>query len=57
MRALDLVRRGHKPREIAGRRGGPDALHSHPSPGAPRKITDDQLRLIPDLLSHDAEAY
>jgi transposase len=73
MRALDLARQGYKPSEIgvalgaskgavshwlaAARRGGPDALRSHPSPGAPRKLADDHLRLLPDLLSHGTEAY
>lgn len=72
MRALDLAREGRKQSEIAealdvskgavsrwlatARRGGPDALRSHPAPGPARKITAEQLRMIPDLLSHGAEA-
>lgn len=73
MRALDLEREGRTQREIAGvldvteaavskwlaaaRRGGPEALRSHPAPGRAPKITAEQLRMIPDLLSHGAEAY
>lgn len=73
MRALDLARQGYKPCEIAvvlgvskgavsrwhaaARSGGPETLRSHPAPGAPRKLSDDQLRLIPDLLGHGAEAF
>jgi transposase len=73
MRALELARRGQKQRDIAealdaskgavsrwlaaARRGGPEALRSHPAPGPHPTITDEQLRMIPDLLSHGAEAY
>lgn len=73
MRALDLAREGRKQCEIAevlevskgavsrglatARRGGPDALRSHPAPGPAPKITTEQLRMVPDLLSHGAEAY
>jgi transposase len=73
MRALDLEREGRTQREIAAildvteaavskwsaaaRRGGSQALRSHPAPGAVPKITDEQLRMVPDLLSHGAEAY
>jgi len=73
MTALELARRGRTQREIAealkvskgavsrwlaaARRGGPEALRSHPAPGPLPKITDEQLRMIPDLLSHGAEAY
>jgi transposase len=38
-------------------RQGLDALLSHPSPGAPPKLTPEQKRRIPDLLWHGAEAY
>src|SRR4051794_22270236 len=73
MRALDLARQGWKQRDIAvaldaskgavsrwlaaARRGGPEALRSHPAPGAVPKITPEQVRLIPDFLWHGAEAY
>lgn len=73
MRALDLAREDRKQRDIAealdvskgavsrwlsaARRGGPEALRSHPAPGPIPKITDEQLRMVPDLLSHGAEAY
>src|SRR3954454_11928869 len=73
MRALDLARRGWKQRDIAvaldaskgavsrwlaaARRGGPEALRSHPDPGAVTTMTPEQFRLIPDYLWHDAEAY
>jgi transposase len=73
IRALDLARQGWKQRDIAvaldaskgavsrwlaaARRGGPEALRSHPAPGAAAKITPEQFRLIPDFLWHGAEAY
>ena len=73
MRALDLARQGWKQRDIAvaldasksavsrwlaaARRGGPEALRSHPAAGAVAKITPEQFRLIPDFLWHGAEAY
>lgn len=73
MRALDLARRGWKQRDIAvaldasegavsrwlatARRGGPDALRSHPGPGPSARLTPDRLRLLPDFLWHGAEAY
>jgi transposase len=73
MRALDLARGGWKQREIAvalgvtegaisrwlaaARRGGPEALLSHPAPGPAPKLTTEQLRLIPDFLWHGPEAY
>src|SRR5262249_1379406 len=66
MRALDLARQGWKQRDIAvaldvsggaARRGGPEALRSHPGPGPAAKLTPQQLRLIPDFLWHGAEAY
>jgi transposase len=73
MRALDLARQGWKQRAIAialdasegavsrwlaaARRGGPEALRSHPGPGPAAKLTPEQLRLIPDFLWHGAEAY
>jgi len=72
-RAWDLARRGWKQRDIAialdasegavsrwlaaARRGGPEALRSHPRPGPLGKLTAEQLRLIPDFLWHGAEAY
>jgi transposase len=73
MRAWDLAQRGWMQRDIAvaldaskgavsrwlaaARRGGPEALRSHPAPGAVAKITAEQFRLIPDSLWHGAEAY
>jgi transposase len=73
MRALDLSRQGWKQRDIAialdasegavsrwlaaARRGGQEALRSHPAPGPLGKLTPEQLRLIPDFLWHGAEAY
>jgi transposase len=72
-RALDPARQGWKQRDIAvaldaskgavsrwiaaARRGGPEALRSHPAPGAVAKISPEQFRLIPDFLWHGAEAY
>jgi transposase len=73
MRALDLARRGWKQRDIAvaldasegavsrwlaaARRGGPEALRSHPGPGPSSRLSPEQVRLIPDFLWHGAEAY
>jgi transposase len=73
MRALELEREGRTQREIAAildvteaavskwmaaaRRGGPEALRSHPAPGPIPKLTDGQLLLLPDFLWHGAEAY
>jgi len=41
----------------AAAQGGPDALRSRPSPGRPARLSDAQLRLLPDFLWHGAEAY
>lgn len=73
MRALDLAQQGWKQRDIAvaldasegavsrwlaaARRGGREALRSHPAPGPVAKLTSEQFRLIPDFLWHGAEAY
>jgi transposase len=73
MRAPDLARQGWKQRDIAvaldasegavsrwlaaARRGGPEALRSHPGSGPAAKLTPAQFRLIPDFLWHGAEAY
>lgn len=32
-------------------------LHARPRSGAPRRLKDEQLNLVPDFLSHGAEAY
>ena len=73
MRAFDLARQGWRRREIAialdasegavshwldiARRGGPEALRSHPRPGPLGKLTPEQLCLVPDFLWHGAESY
>jgi transposase len=73
MRALDLADQGWKQRDIAAaldasegavshwlavaRRGGPEALRSHPAPGRGAKMTAEQFRMIPDFLWHGAESY
>ena len=41
----------------AARHRGPDALRSHPPPGAAPHLTADQKRLIPEFLWHGPEAY
>lgn len=41
----------------AAAEGGPDALRSRASPGRPARLSDAQLRLVPDFLWHGAEAY
>src|SRR5882724_13361699 len=73
MRALTLKHEGWPQRAIgealgvsepavsqwltAARRGGPDALRSHPAPGRVPRLTADQKRLIPEFLWHGPEAY
>src|SRR3954449_6368542 len=73
MRALSLKNEGWSQRAIAealgvsepavsqwlaaARRGGPEALRSHPAPGRTPRLTTDQKRLIPELLWHGPEAY
>lgn len=73
MRAWELHQRGWKQREIAAalgvteaavsqwfaraRRDGPIALLSQSRPGAPAKLEQDRMGLIPDFLGHGAEAY
>jgi|SRR5581483_1011612 len=72
-RALELHQEGWSQREIAEAlgvtegavsqwmsaldAGGPDALRSHARSGGPPKILWEQLQLLPDCLSHGAEAY
>jgi len=41
----------------AARHGGRRALSARSSPGRPPKLTWNQLRLLPDFLSHGPEAY
>lgn len=73
MRALALKQQGRTQRAIAealgvseaavcqwiaaAQRGGPEALRSHPAPGAPPKLTAAQKCLIPEFLWHGPEAY
>jgi transposase len=72
-RAVELKQQGWKQREIAEafavspaavsqwlakvREHGVQAWRAKPRPTGPLKLTDAQLRLIPELLSHGAEAY
>jgi transposase len=39
------------------RQGGPEALRACPPPGAPRRLTHDQLAQLPALLHHGPEAH
>ena len=39
------------------RQGGPEALRHCPPPGAPRRLTTEQLARLPDLLHRGPEAY
>jgi len=73
IRALELAELGWKQHTIAlaldasegavsqwlarAEQGGQEALRSRPRPGPEAKITDGQLRLIPDFLWHGPEAY
>lgn len=72
-RALALKQKGWKQRRIAeglgvsegavsqwlttAREQGEQALQAHLRPGAPARLIQSQLRLVPDFLSHGAEAY
>ena len=72
-RALDLKRQGWSRHDIAealgvsrmsvsrwfarARDGGSEALHAHPRPGRPPKLSAAQKRRIPEFLWHGAEAY
>lgn len=73
LRALDLKQNHWKQKDIATALGvtpgavgqwmtavqteGPKTLLARPHPGAPPKLLESQKRLIPDFLSHGAEAY
>jgi len=72
-RALDLKHEGWQQKDIAEALGvtlgavsqwmsgvqeqGCDALRARPHPGATPRLSETQKRLIPDFLSHGAEAY
>ncbi len=73
LQAWQLKQRGWSQRQIAAalgasegavshwmtraRKGGPEALRHRPSPGAPRRLSCEQLARLPDLLHRGAEAY
>lgn len=73
LRAWSLKQQGWPQRQIAtalgvsegavsqwlkcGREGGPEALRQRPSPGAPRRLTTDQLARLPTLLERSPETY
>jgi transposase len=73
LQAWQLKQRGWSQRRIAealgvsegavsqwmarARQGGPKALRHRPSPGAPRRLTADQLAPLPALLERGPEAY
>jgi transposase len=73
MRAFELSQQGWRPVRIAealgvsraaasqwlerARRGGADALRARPRLGASARLTQGQRALIPEVLSHGAEAY
>jgi transposase len=72
-RAFELKQCGWKQREIAEALGisesavsqwmgatgkdGSEPWRAKPRPGGPIKLTNEQLQLLPELLSHGAEAY
>jgi transposase len=72
-RALELQQRGWRQREIAAALGvsaaavsqwvadtrvrSSEAWRAKPRPTGPMKLTPDQWHLVPELLSHGAEAY
>ena len=55
--ALDVTEGAVSQWMATARSEGPAALLARPSPGHPPKLGLDQLRLVPDFLSHGAEAY
>lgn len=55
--ALDVTEGAVSQWMATARSEGPAALLARPSPGHPPKLGPDQLRLVPDFLSHGAEAY
>lgn len=73
LRAVDLKEQGWSQRAIAevldvaeetvsrwlarARAGGADALRARPTPGRPPRLSSEQRHLIPEFLSHGAEAY
>ena len=73
LRALELKEAGWKQRAIAAALGvtegavsqwlttaslaGPDALRSHPAPGAPPRLPATQRQQLPEFLWHGAETY
>jgi len=73
LRAYQLKKNRWKQRDIAAALGvrewtvsrwlrrareqGKEALRSQSRSGAPRRLTDEQLRTIPEFLCHGAEAY
>jgi transposase len=73
MRAYELQQQGWKQQRIAealgvskmavsqwmqaARANGAAGLQARPRTGAPRRLTDEQLHLLPDFLTHGAEAY
>lgn len=73
LRALELKEDGWSQRKIAevldvaeetvsrwmtrARVAGADALRSRPTPGRPPRLSAEQMRLIPEFLSHGPEAY
>ena len=73
LQAWELLHHGWSPRQIAeamgvsegavspwmkrAHEGGPDALRHRVSPGAPRRLSADQLAYLPALLERGAEAY
>jgi transposase len=42
---------------VAMREQGAEALRARPHTGAPRRLTREEINLLPDFLSHGAEAY
>lgn len=73
MRAYELKQSGWKQQHIAEalgvskmavsqwmkatRASGTAGLQARPRSGAPRRLMDEQLHMLPDFLSHGAEAY
>jgi transposase len=72
-RAWELHQQGWKQQRIAdalgvsqgavslwirrGKSEGPQALKARSSPGAPRRLSEEQLKALPDLLARGAEAF
>ena len=55
--ALNVSKAAVSQRVTASREHGPEALRARARPGAPRRLDAQEIKRLPDCLSHGAEAY